>query len=166
MATVKSKPVPDKRHGGRRGDGGGADRQRAGCGAARAGLKDDRGGAVGARCQAAGAGVLRDAEGRGGRQRDRGDGVARRVGDGDRLRRAGLARATTGNVSCVGFVARPAVSCPEPFSGTETGATPEVDEETTSVAAMAPVAAGVKTICAVQLVPLLSKAPQVVEGME
>ena len=72
----------------------------------------------------------------------------------------------TGNVSCVGFVAKPEVSWPEPFSGTETGVTPVVDEETTSVAAMAPVAPGVKTICAVQLLPLLSKAPQVVVGTE
>jgi hypothetical protein len=44
--------------------------------------------------------------------------------------------------------------------------TPEVDEETASVAAMAPVALGVKTICTVQLLPLASSAPQVVAAIE
>ena len=41
-----------------------------------------------------------------------------------------------------------------------------VEDETTSVAAMEPVALGVKTICAVQLLPLFRSAPQVVETTE
>lgn len=74
--------------------------------------------------------------------------------------------ATTGNAIWAGLVARPEARIPEPFSGTEAGATPKVDEETASVAAMAPVALGVKTIWTVQLLPLASSAPQVVAAME
>ncbi len=74
--------------------------------------------------------------------------------------------ATTGKLSCAGFVARPLAISPEPLRGTETGATPLVEDETASVAAMAPVALGVKTICTVQLLPLFSSAPQVVAATE
>src|SRR5579863_2097965 len=52
---------------------------------------------------------------------------------------------------------------PTPLSGTRAAATPVVDVETTSVAALPPVAAGVKTTCAVQLSPLASLPPQVVD---
>ena len=74
--------------------------------------------------------------------------------------------ATTGNAIWAGLVAKPEARIPEPLSGTEIGATPEVDEETASEAAMAPVAPGVKTICTVQLLPFASSAPQVVAAME
>ena len=74
--------------------------------------------------------------------------------------------ATTAKVSWAGLVAKPLVSCPEPLRGTDAAATPVVEDETTSVAAMEPVALGVKTICAVQLLPLFKSAPQVVETTE
>ena len=74
--------------------------------------------------------------------------------------------AITGKVICDGFAAKPVANCPAPFSGTETAETPEVEEETASVAEMEPVADGVKTICAVQLLPLASDEPQVEEVTE
>ena len=58
---------------------------------------------------------------------------------------------------------RPLDICPEPLRGTETAATPVVDDEITSAAAMEPVALGVKTICAVQLAPAFRTAPQLEE---
>ena len=67
--------------------------------------------------------------------------VAGGVGDGDRLRRAGLARGDHGKGEHARDWWRGRSPCtPEPLSGTETAATPAVEEETTSVAAMEPVA--------------------------
>ena len=69
-----------------------------------------------------------------------------------------------GKTSCAGFTLSPAGVCPVPLSGTVTGATPEVDEETASEAVAPPAAAGVKITCTVQLPPLASVAPQVVDA--
>jgi len=74
--------------------------------------------------------------------------------------------ATTAKAICDGFVARPVESCPDPFNCTVAGATPEVDDDTASVAAIAPVADGVNTICALQLLPLSSVAPHVIPVIE
>ena len=74
--------------------------------------------------------------------------------------------ATTGKVSSTGFAVRPFVSCPVPFSDTETGATSAVEDEIASVAAITPVALGVKTTWAVQVLPPFSTVPQVVEETE
>ena len=69
----------------------------------------------------------------------------------------------TAKVNCGGLTFKPDQTCPAPFSGTVAGATPRVEEETVSVAALPPAAAGVKITCAVQLLPLASVVPQVVE---
>ena len=74
--------------------------------------------------------------------------------------------AIAAKVSWVGLVVRPLANCAEPLRGIETAATPVVEDETKSAAAMEPVALGVKTICAVQLLPLFRSAPQVVEETE
>jgi hypothetical protein len=55
---------------------------------------------------------------------------------------------------------------PLPLSGTLKAATPSVEEEIVSVAALAPVVAGVKITCTVQLLPLASAAPQLVIPVE
>ena len=73
---------------------------------------------------------------------------------------------TAAKLSDVGLAASRRDVCPEPLSGTDTAATPVVEDETTSAAAMEPVALGVKTICAVQLLPLFRSAPHVVEATE
>ena len=74
---------------------------------------------------------------------------------------------TTGKLICKGETLNPVESWPEPLSGTETGMTPELDDEMLSAAAMAPVALGVKTICTAQLEPMGSDAaPHVLEAME
>jgi len=52
--------------------------------------------------------------------------------------------ATAGKVNWAGFTCRPDATCPVPFSGTGTTATPRVEDETTSVAALPPPTAGVK----------------------
>jgi len=67
-----------------------------------------------------------------------------------------------GKVNCAGLTFSPFVAVAEPFSGTETGFTPRVEEEITSVAALPPEAPGVKTTCTVQLLPVSKVAPQVV----
>ena len=74
--------------------------------------------------------------------------------------------AVTAKVSCAGLTFSPDQTCPVPFSATVTGATPEVEEVTVSVAALPPVAAGEKITCTAQLAPLASVAPQVVVPIE
>jgi hypothetical protein len=66
-----------------------------------------------------------------------------------------------GKVNFEGLTPSPVVTVPLPFSGTESGVTPSVDEESTSVAALPPDVAGVKITCTVQLLPLFRAAPQV-----
>src|ERR1700678_4289118 len=68
-------------------------------------------------------------------------------------------------MSCVGETLKPD---PEPFpeSKTVAGLTPRVEVEMASVAEAPPMAVGVKMICATQLDPALSVAPQVVEETE
>ena len=107
-----------------RGDGRGSDRERSRGGATGAGLKDDRGGAVGARGEAAGASILRDGEWRGSDERNWTYGVIGRICDGHRLGGAGLTRANHRKCDLRGVGCNPVASCPEPFSGTEAGATP------------------------------------------
>lgn len=70
--------------------------------------------------------------------------------------------ATAGKVNWAGFTPRPDATCPVPLSGTLTALTPRVEDDTTNAAALPPPAAGVKTTCTVQLLPLASVAPQVV----
>jgi hypothetical protein len=73
---------------------------------------------------------------------------------------------TVENVTCAGLLPSPPGSCPAPFRATETAATPRVDEETARVAAMAPLADGVKTTWTVQLLSVARLVPQVVALME
>jgi hypothetical protein len=70
---------------------------------------------------------------------------------------------TMGKASCAGLTLSPAGVCPVPLSETLTAATLGVDELTTSEAVAPPAAIGVKVTCTVQLLPLASVAPQVVE---
>ncbi len=67
---------------------------------------------------------------------------------------------------CAGFTLMPAAAWPVPFRGTVAGFTPSVEEVTVRVAVAPPAEAGVKSSCTVQLAPLASEAPQVVEPAE
>ena len=62
--------------------------------------------------------------------------------------------AMMGKTSCAGLTLSPAEVCPVPVSGTLTGCTPEVEEETASEAVLPPAAAGVKITCTVQLLAI------------
>ena len=73
---------------------------------------------------------------------------------------------TVAKLSCAGVPAIPVPTCPLPFKGIDTGVTPDVEDETTSVAPMGPVAAGVNTICTVQLLAALNVTPHVVAAIE
>ncbi len=70
------------------------------------------------------------------------------------------------NVICAGLTFNPDAASPAPLSATVTAFTPSVEEATVSVAAIPPVAAGVKITCTVQLLPLFSAVPQVVAPVE
>jgi hypothetical protein len=67
---------------------------------------------------------------------------------------------TTGKVNSCGLTVSPVVVVPVPLSETFTGATPSIEDATTSVAALPPAVDGVKITCTVQLLPLVSVAPQ------
>ena len=66
------------------------------------------------------------------------------------------------NAICAGLALRPDAAIPAPLNATATAFTPNVEDETVSVAAFPPVAVGVKITCTVQLLPLFSVAPHVV----
>lgn len=70
-------------------------------------------------------------------------------------------RADSVNVICAGLTFNPDAASPAPLNATVTAFTPRVEEVTVRVAAFAPVAAGVKITCTVQLLPLLNVAPHV-----
>jgi hypothetical protein len=69
-------------------------------------------------------------------------------------------------VNCDGLTLIPLVAVPVPFSGTETAATPSVEEETTSEAEFAPAEDGVKVTGTVQLPLALNVVPQVLVPVE
>ena len=70
------------------------------------------------------------------------------------------------NVICAGLTLSPEAAVPVPLNPTEAAFTPSVEEVTVNVAVFPPTAAGVKITCTVQLPPLFSVAPHVVDPVE